>query len=126
MALPPVGPNGTWFQQGGQWYEALDGTWVSAGYCINPTPFVAGVTADHSPADFETTLVTGGTLTVTLPAPLLDGGNLVANTGSGTVTVAPPTGASLTDLNGVVGNISLAQGQSARLRSDGSDWYQVQ
>ena len=50
--------------------------------------------------------------------------NRIVNTGAGTVTVTPPSG-TLSNLSGVTGNITLAQGQTALITSDGTNFFQV-
>lgn len=74
---------------------------------------------------FETTVCTSGTFTVTLPSPVQDAPNVIVNTGSGTITVAPPSG-TLTSLAGATGNLTLTQGQRAEILSpDGTNFQQV-
>jgi hypothetical protein len=81
-------------------------------------------TSTHTATPGETTLCTSGTFTVTLPVPIKLYFNRVTNTGSGTVTIAPPSG-TLYNLSGATGDITLAQGATALITSDGTNFYQV-
>jgi len=86
---------------------------------------VVEVSATHTAWSGETTVCTANTFTVTLPPAVQDVPNTIVNTGTGTITVAPAAG-TLTNLSGATGNLSLAQGARAVLKSpDGTNWQQV-
>jgi hypothetical protein len=92
-----------------------------------PAAIIAtGVTATHTAMTNEMTMCSSGTFTVTLPPPVqFAPPNTVVNQGTGTVTVAPPSG-TLTNLSGTTGNITLAQGTSAKFESlDGTNYVQI-
>jgi hypothetical protein len=90
-----------------------------------PPGYLFEASATRSALHFERTLCTNGTFTVTLPTPTaVSVENVVTNIGTGTITVAPPSG-TLTSLTGTTGNITLAQGAKAFFESDGTNWWQI-
>ena len=82
-------------------------------------------TAVRTATQGETTVCTSGTFTVTLPKPVKFFFNLIANTGSGVITVHPPSGTLANLATGATGDITLAQGAKALIATDGTNFFQV-
>jgi hypothetical protein len=82
-------------------------------------------TGTHTAWHYETTVCTSGTFTVTLPAPVQDVPNTILNPGTGTITVAAPSG-TLTSASGATGSLTLAAGAKAEITSpDGTNFQQT-
>ena len=104
-------------------YAKASGAWSAASQIANSFITYGSSTATTLAAG-QSVVVIGGAFspTITLPAPVINGSCRISNSGTGTVTVQPPSGL-LYSTAGATGNQTLAAAANGTYASNGTNWY---